>query len=153
MKMKTVLLIAPLAAGMLCAQGFHGNASGTPPTPQQIAQNQTNQLTRFFSLSSTQQSAVLAILEPAETQIAALRTEIQPLRTAFVTAVKANNATQINAELQQIAPLEQQVQSIQAVAAGQIYATVLNSSQQAQITNGLGPLLGGGPGGFGRGRR
>lgn len=133
---------------ILCAQGqgFHRNASGTPPTPAQIAQNQTNQLTRFFNLTATQQTAVLGILSPAETQIATVRTEIQPLRAALVAAVKANNPTQINTELQQIAPLQQQIDSIQAVAAGQIYATVLTSTQQAQIPNGLGPLMGGGMG-------
>lgn len=151
--MKSALLLTPfLCAAMVSAQGFHRNASGTPPTPQQMAQNQTNGLTRFFSLTSSQQTAVLGILTPVETQIANLRSQIQPLRQALVTAVKANNPTQINAELQQISPLEEQIQSLQAVAAGQIYATVLTSAQQAQIPNGLGPLMGGGFGGFGRGR-
>ena len=110
-------------------------------------------MTKFFSLTSTQQSAVLAILTSSETQIVALRTQIQPLRTSLTAAIKANNSGQINATLQQISPLEEQIQAAQAGAAGQIYATVLTSTQQAQLTNGLGPLMGGpmGGGGF-RGR-
>jgi hypothetical protein len=149
--MKSALLSIPLLCGtFLYAQGpgFHGN--GTPPTPAQIAQNETTRLTRFFNLTSTQQSAVLGILTNSETQIVALRTQIQPLRATLTTAIKANNSGQINATLQQISPLEEQVQAAQASAAGQIYATVLTSTQQAQIANGLGPLMGGmgGGGGF-----
>jgi hypothetical protein len=156
--MKYVLLAAPMLIGaVLFAQGpgarrnFNG-AAGTPPTPAQIAQRETNRLTRFFSLTSTQQSTVLGILTTADTQVAALQTQIQPLRAALPAAIKANNPAQINSTLQQISPLQQQMESIRAVAAGQIYATVLTASQQGQVANGLGPLLGQG-GGFRRGRR
>jgi hypothetical protein len=154
--MKSAFLAVPLFCGtFLFAQGpgWHGHGSDTPPTPAQIAQDETNRLTKFFSLTSTQQSAVLAILTSSETQIVALRTQIQPLRTSLTAAIKANNSGQINATLQQISPLEEQIQAAQAGAAGQIYATVLTSTQQAQLTNGLGPLMGGpmGGGGF-RGR-
>ncbi len=152
--MKSAFLAVPLLCGsFLFAQGpgFYGHANGTPPTPAQIAQNETTRLTRFFNLTSTQQTTVLGILTTSETQIVTLRSEIQPLQTTLVAAIKANNPTQITAALQQISPLQEQVQALQAGAAGQIYATVLTSTQQAQITNGLGPLMGGG-GGF-RGRR
>jgi hypothetical protein len=126
-------------------------AQASTLAPAQIAQEETNRLTRFFSLSSSQ-SAVLGILTTADTQVQALQAQIQPLRTSLVAAIKANNATQINSILLQISPLQEQIDSARAVAAGQIYATVLSSTQQAQIPNGLGPLLGGGgPGGF-RGR-
>jgi hypothetical protein len=152
--MKSAFLAIPLLCGtFLFAQGpgFHGNGSGTPPTPGQIAQNETTRLTRFFNLNSTQQSAVLGILTTAQGKIATLRTEIQPLRTTLTAAIKANNPNQIAATLQQISPLQEQIEVIQDGAAGEIYATVLSSSQQAQIGNGVGPLLGGGGGGF-RGR-
>jgi|ERR1700678_1613412 hypothetical protein len=152
--MKSAFLAIPLLCGsFLFAQGpgFYGHGSGTPPTPAQIAQNETARLTRFFNLNSTQQTAVLGILTTAEGQIVTLRSQIQPLRTTLVAAIKANNPTQITAALQQISPLQEQVEALQAGAAGQIYATVLSSAQQAQIANGLGPLMGGG-GGFG-GRR
>jgi hypothetical protein len=154
-KMKSFLLSVSLLFSSVAfaqGQGFHRNAangSTTPPTPAQMAQNQTNHLTKFFSLTSTQQTAVLGILTPADTQIAALRTQIQTLRTTLVAAVKANNPTEINSTLAQISPLQQQIESLQAVAAGQIYATVLTPAQQGQLTNGLGPLMGFGPGGFG----
>lgn len=142
--MKSAFLAVPVLCGtFLYAQGpgFHGHASGTPPTPAQIAQNQTNRLTRFFNLNSGQESTVLGILTTAETQVVALRTQIQPLHATLVAAVKANNPTQINATVQQISGLQEQIESLQAVAAGQIYATVLTQAQQGQITNGLGPLM------------
>jgi hypothetical protein len=151
--MKSAFLAVPLFCGaILFAQGpgFQGHGNGTPPTPAQIAQNETVRLTRFFNLNSTQQTAVLGILTTAEGQIVTLRAQIQPLRTTLVAAIKANNSGQITAALQQISPLQEQVEALQAGAAGQIYATVLSSAQQAQIANGLGPLMGGG-GGF-RGR-
>jgi hypothetical protein len=145
--MKSAFLAVPLLCGtFLYAQGpgWHGHASGTPPTPGQIAQNETNRLTKFFNLTSTQQGEVLAILTAAETKIATLRTDIQPLETSLVAAVKANNSSQINSILLQISPLQEQIQALHAGSAGQIYATVLTPTQQAQITHGLGPLMGGG---------
>lgn len=155
--MKSLLLSVSLLLGPLVyaqGPGFHRNATNgttaTPPTPAQIAQGETNRLTRFFNLSSSQQSQVLGILTTAQTQISSIRSQIQPLRANLVAAVKANNPQQISVALSQITPLQEQVQNAQAVAAGQIYATVLNSTQQAQIPNGLGPLMGGG-GPMGRG--
>ena len=140
-----MLVTLPLCLGLVFAQGprFHGDgSSGTPPTPQQMAQNQTSRLTRFFNLTSTQQQAVLGILTTADTQTSTLRTQIQPLRANLVAAVKANNSAQITAALEALAPLQQQIASIDANAAGQIYATVLTSAQQTQIQYGLGPLMG-----------
>ena len=153
--MKSAFLAIPLLCGALAfaqGPGFHRNESATPLTPAQIAQNQTNRLTRFFSLNSSQESAVLGILTNVETQMVTLRTGMKPLHTSLVAAVKANNPTQINATLQQISGLQQQIESLQAVAAGQIYATVLTSAQQALIANGLGPLMDVGGVGL-RGRR
>lgn len=148
--MKSVFLTLPLFFGALYAQGqgFHHYAAsgGTPPTPAQMAQNQTNHLTKFFSLTTAQQNAVLGILTNSDTQVSGLRSQIQPLHQTLVTAIKANNTAQITSTLQQIAPLQEQVESIQANAAAQIYAQ-LTAQQQSQIPNGLGPLMGMG---FGR---
>ena len=153
--MKAVFLAATLLGGAVFyaqGQGFPEHADATL-TPAQQAQHETNRLTRFFNLNATQQSEVDGFLTSADTQIAAIRTQIQPLHTTLVAAIKANNPTQINATLQQISALQEQIESIRAVAAGQIYATVLTASQQAQIPNGLGPLMGGMMGGGFRGRR
>jgi molybdopterin-biosynthesis enzyme MoeA-like protein len=148
--MKSVLLTLPLFLAALYAQGqgFHRNATGggTPPTPTQMAQNQTNHLTKFFNLTTQQQSTVLGILETSDTQIATLRTQIKPLHQTLVTAIKANNTTNVATTLQQISTLQLQVETLQATAAAQIYAQ-LNQQQQSQIPNGLGPLMG-----FGFGR-
>jgi hypothetical protein len=143
-----------IAGGISYAQPQHGfgprSNGGTPPTPAQMAQRETNRLTIFFTLTAGQQSTVLGILTTADTQVQALATQIHPLRTNLVAAIKANNATQINAILPQISNLQEQEQVIRADAAGQIYTTVLTATQQAQVGSGLGPLMeGGGFGGFG----
>jgi Heavy-metal resistance len=150
---KSILLTLPLLFGALYAQGqgFHRNATGggTPPTPAQMAQNQTNHLTKFFNLTTTQQGTVLGILTNSDTQVATLRSEIKPLRQTLVAAIKANNTGTITSTLQQISPLEEQVQQLEATAAAQIYAQ-LTQQQQSQIPNGLGPIMG--PMGMGFGR-
>jgi len=144
----TIILIAGTA---LYAQGPGGRAPRTPPTPAQSAQRDTDRLTRFFSLNAGQQSTVLGILTTAETQIQALAPQMQPLRTTLTAAIKSNNQSMISSTLLQISNLQEQEQVIRANAAGQIYATVLDAGQQGQIGNGLGPLMGGGPGPGGRG--
>jgi Spy/CpxP family protein refolding chaperone len=131
------------------AQG-QGRGPRTPPTPAQMAQRETQRLTRFFTLDAGQQSTVLGILTTEETQLQALAPQIQPLRTNLTAAIKSNSQGMISSTLLQISNLEEQEQVLRANAAGQIYA-VLNATQQAQVGKGLGPLMGGGPGFGGRG--
>ena len=146
-----ILTIALIAGGSLLAQGPRASGTRTPPTPAQIAQRETDRLTRFFTLDAGQQSAVLGILTNAETQAQALAPQIQPLRTNLAAAIKSNNQGMISSTLLQLSTLETQEQVIRANAAGQIYATVLNATQQMKVGKGLGPLMGGGPGFGGRG--
>jgi hypothetical protein len=158
MSMNRILTIVLIAGSALYAQRPGRSANRTPPTPAQIAQRETDRLTRFFTLTGVQPAAVLGILTTVETQLQALTPQIQTLRTTLTTAIKANNQSQISSTLLQLSNLQEQEQVIRANAAGQIYATVLNAAQQAQVGNGLGPLMGGGPGGrgpggFGPGRR
>jgi len=153
---RIVMATAAISAGLFAQgpRGFGRDSSGgtfTPPTPAQMAQNETNRLTKFFTLNASQESTVLGILTTANTQIQAIGTQIQPLRTTLVAAIKANNTAQISSTLTQMSGLQEQEQVLRANAAALIYATVLNSSQQAQVGTGLGPLMGMG-GGFG-GRR
>jgi hypothetical protein len=156
MKMRHILITFVIAGGLIYGQGPRGSGTPrTPPTPAQMAQSETDRLTRFFTLTTTQQSTVLGLLTTADTQIQALTTQIKPLRTNLEAAIKANNQSVIGSTIQQISNLQEQEEVIRANAAGQIYATVLTSTQQALVGTGLGPLLGGGgpgPGGF-RGRR
>jgi hypothetical protein len=153
----TVVLIAGSA---LYAQRPHARGNATPPTPAQIAQRDTDRLTKFFTLNTGQQSAVLAILTNEETQLQGITSQIQPLRTTLTAAIKANNQGVISSTLLQLSQLQVQEEVLRANGAGQIYATVLTAAQQAQVGNGLGPLMGGGqgfggrgPGGPGRGNR
>jgi hypothetical protein len=161
MIMRRVLAIAVIAGGVVYAQRPRDHGTATPPTPAQMAQRETDRLTRFFTLNAGQQSAVLGILTTADTQVQSLAPQIQPLRTTLTSAIKANNQGLISSTLLQLSNLEEQQQVIRANAAGQIYATVLNAAQQTQVGNGLGPLMRGGfgpgqdrggrgPGGFGR---
>ncbi len=150
----TIVLIAGVS---LFAQGPRANHTRTPPTPAQIAQRETDRLTRFFTLNAGQQATVLGILTTTETQLQALTPQMQPLRTNLTAAIKSNNQGTISSTLLQLSNLEEQEQAIRANAAAQIYTTVLNMDQQGQVGKGLGPLMGGGPGfggtgpgGFGR---
>jgi regulator of replication initiation timing len=159
MSMNRILTIILIAGSALYAQRAGRGVNATPPTPAQIAQRETDRLTRFFSLTGGQPATVLEILTNVETQLQALTPQIQTLRTTLTTAIKANNQSQISSTLLQLSNLQEQEQVVRANAAGQIYATVLNAAQQAQVGNGLGPLMGGGagpggrgPGGFGPGR-
>jgi len=154
MSMGRFITIVLIAGSALYAQLPHSRANAvppTPPTPAQIAQRDTDRLTRFFTLTATQQSAVLGILTTAETQLQAITSQIQPLRTTLTAAVKANSQGMISSTLLQLSQLQEQEEVIRADAAGQIYATVLTAAQQMQVGNGLGPLMGGGPGFGGRG--
>jgi hypothetical protein len=155
MSIGRILTIVLIAGSALYAQRPHRQANATPPAPAQIAQRETDRLTRFFTLAAGQQSAVLGILTTVETQLQPVTPQIQPLRTALMAAIKSNNLGTISATLLQLSNLQEQEEVIRANAAGQIYATVLNATQQAQVGNGLGPLwvgvTGGGPGPGGRG--
>jgi hypothetical protein len=137
---------------MLYAQGPYGRANATPPTPAQMAQRETDRLTRFFMLDAGQQSAVLGILTTADTRLQALTPQIQPLRTTLTGAIKSNNQGLISSTLLQLSNLEEQEQVIRANAAGQIYTTILNATQQERVGMGLGPLMEGGPGPGGGGQ-
>jgi len=157
MNIRHILTIVLIAGSTLYAQGPRASHTRTPPTPAQIAQRETDRLTRFFTLNAVQQSTVLGILTTAETQLQALTPQIQPLRMNLTAAIKSNNQAAISSTLLQLSNLEEQEQVIRADAAAQIYTTVLNMAQQGQVGNGLGPLMGGGPalggrgpGGFGR---
>ena len=154
--MGRLIPIVLIAGSALYAQRPHGRANAvppTPPTPEQIAQRDTDRLTRFFTLTTTQQSAVLGILTTAEKQLQGITSQIQPLRTTLTSAIKTNNQSLISTTLPQISNLQEQEEVIRAYAAGQIYATVLTMAQQTQVGNGLGPLMGGGSGPGGRGPR
>jgi len=148
--MRRIMTIALIVGSVVYAQppqspGFP-DGSVTPPTPAQMAQLETDRLTRFFQLTPPQQTAVLGILTTANTQLEPLSAQIKPLRATLTAAIKSNNQGLISSTLQQLSTLQEQEQVIRAKVAGQIYATVLTSAQQAQVGTGLGPLMRDGPG-------
>jgi len=160
MSMGRLITIVFIAGSALYAQPpVRRQANATAPTPGQMAQRETDRLTKFFTLDAGQQSTVLGILTNEETQLQALTPQIQTLRTSLTAAVKSNNQGVISSILLQLSNLQEQQEVLRANAAGQIYTTVLTATQQAQLGDGLGPLMGGGPGpggpgpgGFGPGR-
>jgi hypothetical protein len=157
MSMGRLITIVFIAGSALYAQRPHGRANATPPTPAQIAQRDTDRLTRYFTLTATQQTAVLGILTNSETQLQDIAPKIKTQRTNLTAAIKANNQSTISSTLLLLSQLQEQEEVIRAYAAGQIYATVLTMAQQTQVGNGLGPLWtgvsGGGSGPGARGPR
>jgi Spy/CpxP family protein refolding chaperone len=153
--MKARLFVLPIfIAATLFAQGPHGgfgrNSSGTPPTPAEIVAREVQMLTRFLSLDATQQSAATTALTNAQAQLALNAPTLKTDRAQLVDAIKANQAGVIDTLTSTIANLQGQNDAIRAKAAAAIYAT-LTAEQKTKLGNGLGPLMGGGPGrGFGR---
>ncbi len=89
-------------------------------TPAQMAQRQTDRLTKVFNLSADQQGKVLGIFTNADRRAAMLRDRIHPLRANLSAEIKGNQPDQINATLHQLAPLQEKVESARAIAAGKI---------------------------------
>ena len=73
-------------------------------------------------------------------------TNMQTAHSGLVTAVKSGSATNIAAAVAALTSVQAAAETCRATAAAGIYAD-LDSTQQAKVGSGLGPLLGGG--GFG----
>jgi Spy/CpxP family protein refolding chaperone len=147
--MHRIMKIALIASSILYGQPPHSRSFGggaIASSPEQMAQHETDRLTRFFQLTAPQQAAVLGILTASNTQLQPLTEQIKPLRATLTAAIKSNNQALISSTLKQLSTLQEQRQVIRANAAGQIYATVLTAAQQAQTGTGLGPLMRWGPG-------
>jgi hypothetical protein len=150
MKARYVAL-SMILAGVLGAQGRgFGGGSFTPPTPAQMIQREVNMLTKYFTLTTSQVSEVTSIVTTEQTCLEGNSTNMQTARAGLVTAVKSGSATNVSAAVNALTSIQGAEQTCRATAAAGIYAD-LDSTQQAKVGKGLGPLLGGG--GFGpRGR-
>jgi Spy/CpxP family protein refolding chaperone len=158
--MKTRLIALPVlalaAVSLVSAQPprrFNPDATSnttppTPPTPAEIAANRVKRLTRFLDLTTTQQSQMTTIFTNEETALQNNRTALETARTNLTAAIKANNTSQINSILLQIAPLRTQDETTRATSAAAIY-TLLTADQKTKVDNAFGMLMGGGPGGPG----
>jgi hypothetical protein len=147
--MKVRFLVLPLIlAGVLSAQdpGPRGN-SLTPPTPAQALQRQVDFLTRFYTLTTSpnQVSQVTTILSTEQSCLPAPGT-LQTARQALATAVKAGAAGVADA-VTALTKVQAEEELCHATAAAGIWA-VLTPTQQMK---GIGPLLGFGGRGPGRG--
>jgi hypothetical protein len=153
--MKARLFVLPiLISATLFAQGPHGgfgrNSTGTPPTPAEIVAREVQMLTRFLTLDAGQQATATTALTNAQAQLALNAATLKTDRGQLVDAIKGNQLGTIDTLTSTIANLQGQDEAIRAKAAAAIYAT-LTADQKTKLGNGLGPLLGGGPGrGFGR---
>ena len=153
------LALVVIAASSLMAQGpgrpFGGRAdSATPPTPPtaaEMVQMQVNHLTKFFSLTSTQVTAVSGFLNAEQTCLATNSASLKTARANLLAGIKSGTTGSIASLVGAIGPLETDQEICRATAAASIYGQ-LTSAQQTQLGNGLGPLMGGGGGGP-RGRR
>jgi hypothetical protein len=138
-------LIPMILAGLLGAQGrgFGGGGSLTPSTPAEAIQNEVNRLTRYFGLSSTQAGEVTTILTTEQTCLSGQSAAQQTARAALVTAIKSGSTSSISTAIGNLTSLQATGETCRATAEAGIYAD-LNSTQQAKLGSGLGPLGGGG---------
>jgi hypothetical protein len=146
--MKVRYLVLPIIlAGVLSAQGrqFRGGGSLTPPTPAQLVEREVSFLTKFFTLTPTQVTAVTGFVTTEQTCLAANTTNLQTAREALVTAIKGANPTTISTAISNLSAVQSAQETCRATAAAAIYAD-LTSAQQAKVGSGLGPLMGGGGG-------
>jgi hypothetical protein len=134
-----------ILAELLGAQGARipAGPSLTPLTPAQLVQNEINRLTKYFGLSSTQVGEVTTILTTEQTCLQGDSTNFETAREALVTAIKSGNSGSISAAIAMLTSLQAAQETCHATGAAAIYAD-LNSTQQAKLGSGLGPLLGGG---------
>src|SRR5665213_690231 len=137
--MKLRLVFMPAAIALMGAALLAQPPAGTRDPSQRIE----NMLTRTLSLNATQQGQVHTILANAQVQSQPIHDQLKPLRTSLLAAIKTNNSAQIEALHQQISPLQEQLDVIHSMAAAQIYAD-LSPTQQTQVGNALGMLMGGG---------
>jgi len=118
----------------------------TPPTPAEMAQRRVDQLTRFLTLTTSQQQQALSIFTASATSEAALRDSMKTARESLNTAVKVNDVAGIDRAATTIGGLTAQQTSVASKADAAFYQ-ILTPDQQAKAPVGRGP----GPGGFGGG--
>jgi hypothetical protein len=138
-----------LIAATLFAQGPRRGSgrdpNAAPPTPAEIVTREVQMLTRLLTLDAGQQSAATTALTNAQAQLALNAAALKTDRGQLVDAIKGNQLGTIDTLTSTIANLLGQNAAIHAKAAAAIYV-VLHDDQKAKLGNGLGPLLGGGPG-------
>jgi hypothetical protein len=143
------LLLAPA----VFAQGQFGprDTPGTPPDPATMIANQVARLTTLLDLTTAQATQATSIFTAAQTTISALRTTLQSDQTSLQTAIKSNTTATIDQMAAAIGTIEGQILDARSQAEAAFYA-ILTTAQQTKLSavGGLG-LLGGGPGGPGRG--
>ena len=147
--MKVRLLALPIVlAGALCAQGRGpGGNPLTPPTPAEALQRQVDRLTKIYSLTTTPTNQVSQVQSALSTEQSCLPTPaaLETAREGLVTAIKAG-ASGVPPAVTALTDLQSQAEGCRAKAAASIWA-ILTPTQQMK---GIGPLLG--LGGLGPGR-
>jgi Spy/CpxP family protein refolding chaperone len=113
-----------------------------------MVEHEVSFLTKFFTLTTTQVTAVTGFVTTEQTCLSANSTNLQTAREALVTAIKGANPTTISTAIANLGALQSAQETCRATAAASIYAD-LTSTQQAKLGSGLGPLMGGGGGHFG----
>ena|SRR5579864_5156045 len=148
MKVRFLILSTVIAATLFAQgspRGFGRDPSAAPPTAADIVAREVRVLTRFLTLDAGQQAAATTALTNAQAQLALNAATLKTDRGLLVDAIKGNQLGTIDTLTSTIANFQGQNEAIRAKAAAAIYAT-LHPDQIAKLGNGLGPLMGGGPG-------
>jgi Spy/CpxP family protein refolding chaperone len=143
------LILSILISATLFAQpphgGFRRDPNATPPTPADIVAREVQMLTRFLMLDGGQQAAATTDLTNAQAQLALNAATLKADRSQLADAIKGNQLGVIDTLTSTIANLQGQNDAIRAKTAAAIYL-LLTPDQKSKLGNGLGPLMGGGPG-------
>ena len=157
-RFRKISTIGTLSASLLLtpaifAQGQFGprGAPGTPPDPATMITNQVARLTALLDLTTAQATQATSILTAAQTSISALQTTLHTDQTSLQAAITSNTTAAIDQMAAAIGTIEGQILDARSQAEAAFYAS-LTTAQQTKLSavGGLG-LLGGGPGGPGRG--
>jgi hypothetical protein len=148
--MKTLskmLAVGALLAATVVAQRPFGTTSSTPPDPATIVARKVDHLTKLLGLSTTQAGQATTYFTEALTAITPLETTLHTDRQSLQTAIKANDAANIETLSTNVGSLNGQVLALQSKADAQFYA-ILSPGQQTTLnaSRGHGEGYGHGPG-------
>ena len=137
-----VLAVCLLIATSIWAQPPQGRGPRGDGGPG----NRVERISEMLALSADQKSKANSIFADAAQAVQPLREQMRTARTSLQTAVKANDAAQIDKLSTTIGTLTAQTTAIESKAEAQ-FITILTPDQVSKLPENFGMM--GGPGGFG----
>lgn len=139
------VLVSSLIATSVWAQPPQGRGPGDP---QQMLEQRVERIAGMLGLTDDQKSKATTIFGDAARAAQPLRQQMRDARTSLQTAVRANDAAQIDKLSTTIGTLTAQTTAIESKAEAQFIAT-LTPEQVSKLPEGFGLMGGPGQGGPG----